>query len=144
MTGINVTRVLAAGLLAGVVLNVGDFLIHGVILAADMDLLRQRLNLNPAVFAGTAAMMTWLIVDLLLGLLIVWTYAAIRPRFGPGPVTAVAAGLVSFVAVTLVTFGYTQMGIFAIASFVKVTLLWAVNIIAASLAGGWAYQEGPA
>jgi hypothetical protein len=51
------------------------------------------------------------------------------------------AGLVPFLAVTLVTLGYTQMGIFAMASFVKTTLLWAVSVAAASLAGGWVYRE---
>lgn len=141
MTRINYGRVILAGLIAGVVLNVGDFIINGVLLTADMDLLRQRLNLDPAVIAGAPAMTTWAIVDLLLGILIVWNYAAIRPRLGPGPSTAMAAGFVPFAAVTLIIIGFTQMGIFVMTSTVKNSLLWLVNIMAASLVGGMLYKE---
>lgn len=27
----------------------------------------------------------WVVTDFLLGILIVWSYAAMRPRFGPAP-----------------------------------------------------------
>ncbi|MEZ5316160.1 MAG: hypothetical protein R2752_02050 [Vicinamibacterales bacterium] len=137
----NAARVLIGGLVAGVVLNLGDFVINGFLMTAEMDLLRQRLNLNPDVLAGTGVLATWAVVDLLLGLLIVWTYAAIRPRFGPGPTTAMLAGLVPFASVTLVMIGLTQMGIFIMASTVKNSVFWLANMMIASLAGGYLYKE---
>jgi hypothetical protein len=138
---INTGRVLLGGLVAGVVLNAGDFLIHGVLLTEDLDLMRQRLGLNPAMLSSTATMVTWTVVDFLLGILMVWTYAGLRPRFGAGPKTALLAALVPYLAVTLVSFGYVQMGIFAQNTFMKEGVLWGANMCAASLAGAWLYRE---
>lgn len=41
--------------------------------------------------AGQAA--SFAIITLLFGVVLIWIYAAIRPRFGAGPRTAVVAGL---------------------------------------------------
>jgi len=40
-------------------------------------------------------------VGLVIGLAAVWIYAGIRPRFGAGPKTAIYAGLVTWVLVSL-------------------------------------------
>ena len=64
------------------------------ILADDMNANAQRLNLDPAV--GATRPPRWSagsLVDFIYGLLIVFTYAGFRPRFGPGPRTAIIAGL---------------------------------------------------
>jgi hypothetical protein len=71
----------------------------------------------------------------------VWTYAAIRPRFGPGPKTAVYAGLVLYVAVTAVVFGFSMMGLLPMASFVKGSVCSLVSVLAASLTGAAIYKE---
>ena len=45
------------------------------------------------------------------GVIAVWVYAAIRPRFGPGPRTALRAGLVVWLVGYLApTAGYSAMG----------------------------------
>jgi hypothetical protein len=36
-------------------------------------------------------------VMILYGVALIWIYAAIRPRFGPGPLTAIVAGLTLWV-----------------------------------------------
>ena len=52
--------------------------------------------LNPdARRRGQASCTRVVIVDFILGILTVWVYAAIRPRFGPGPRTALTAALAS-------------------------------------------------
>ena len=110
MAAINYGRVVLGGLVAGVVANIGDFVVNNMIMADDMIRMAQRLNLNQAVMASAAVGMTWVVVDFVYGTLIVWTYAAIRPRFGPGPGTAIKAGLVLWAAVAAVLFRFSVDG----------------------------------
>ncbi len=90
MSKINYTRVLLGGLLAGVVLNFGEYVINEFILGEKWRAALASLNRTPP--AG-GAIAVFVLMTFLLGLIAVWLYAAIRPRFGPGPKTAVVAGL---------------------------------------------------
>ena len=139
MSGINLARVLLGGLVAGVVVNAGDFVINSYLLADDMAQLSQRLGLNQADVEGSQ--ITWIVVDFIYGTLLVFTYAAVRPRFGPGPWTAMAAGLVLYLAITVVLFGFMSMGMFVPDAFFRSTGLQLVVTLAASLAGGMVYKE---
>jgi hypothetical protein len=141
MGGINYGRVIAGGLAAGVVANLCDFLISAYLAAEDLQRMSQRLGLDWAVVNGAPVFLTWAAVDLLYGVLIVWTYAAIRPRFGPGPATAVIAALTIYAAPTLVLFGFQSMGVFALDSFVKHALLSLVAAVLSGLVGAAIYQE---
>lgn len=92
MAGINRGRWLVGGVAAGVVM----WLIEGgasVLYMDDMQAALQRLGLSMEMTAKV-----WVLsvaVSLILGLALVFFYAAARPRFGPGPRTAaiVALGL---------------------------------------------------
>jgi len=141
MAPINYGRVLLGGLLGGVVANIGDFLVNNMIMADDMVRMAQRLNLNQVLMASPVVGMTWVVVDFVYVTLIVWTYAAIRPRFGPGPGTAIKSGVVLWAAVSAVLFGFQSMGIFTPDSFFKSAVLSLATTILASLAGAWAYKE---
>jgi hypothetical protein len=144
MAGINYPRVLLGALAAGVVANVCDSVTNAVIMADDMRRMAQRLNLDWSAVSGTSGIVTWVVIDFLYAALIVWTYAAIRPRLGPGPTTAVAAGLVVFLSATVVLFGFQQMGIFTLDAFIKNAACSAVTAVLASLAGGAVYKESSA
>jgi len=141
MAGINYPRVLLGALAAGVVANIGDTVINSLIMVDDMRKMAQRLNLDWTAVAGTGAMITWATIDFVYAFLIVWTYAAIRPRLGPEPATAAMAGLVIFAASTVVLFGFQQMGIFALDAFIKNAAASAVVAVLAGLAGGAVYRE---
>lgn len=144
MSKINTPRLILGGLVAGLVANVLDVVANGMVMFEDMDLARQRLGIDTATWESLASMVTWIAVDVLLGFLIVFIYVAIRPRFGPGPQTAVIAGLVPYVAVTAVMVGFSQMGIFTPDVMVKAAILSLVTMLAASLAGARVYQEADA
>ena len=77
-----------------------------------------------------------------LGILLVWLYAAIRPRFGPGPGTAVCAGLIVWgLAYLWGAIGNGVMGIFSWTTVI-VGLVWGlVELIVASIAGAYFYKE---
>ena len=111
MTSINIGRVVTGGLVAGVVANVVDFVTNNYVLAADWQAWAAAHNIDPAGFRSMPVAGAWVVVDFMFGLLLVWTYAAMRPRFGPGVQTAVFAGLVIYLAPTLVLAGFTMMGL---------------------------------
>jgi hypothetical protein len=141
MNGINYGRVVLGGLAAGVVANVCDFLISAYLMADDLQRMTRRLGLDWELVNSSSVFLTWTVVDFLYGLLIVWVYAAIRPRFGPGPKTAVVAALAIYAAPTMVLFGFQSMGVFATDSFLKNALFSAITAVLAGLAGGAVYKE---
>jgi hypothetical protein len=138
---INTGKVVAGGLLAGLVLNVFDFVGNMTVFAQDNQDMLKRLNLDPAVATDFSFAIPWIVVDFVIGLLIVFTYAGFRPRFGPGPKTAVTAGLCLWLAVTAVLSGFTSMGVFTQSMMIKGSLFALVNTAVASVVGAWAYKE---
>ena len=137
----NAGKVIVGGLVAGVVLNVGDFLINTQLLAADNAESLRRLNLDPAAMESFSGMLPWIVVDFLMGILLVWTYGAIRPRFGPGVSTAIVAALIPFLGITLVLTGFTSMGVFTTSMMIKGSVASLVSMIIGSVAGAWVYTE---
>jgi len=138
---VNTGKVIVGGLVAGLVMNVGDFLINTQLLVADNADFMTRLGLDPAAMESFSGMAPWIVIDFLFGLLVVWTYAAIRPRLGPGVSTAIVAGLIPFLGATLVLAGFTSMGVFATTMFIKGTIAALVNTSIGSVAGAWVYTE---
>ena len=54
---------------------------------------------------------------------------------------AVTAALVIFAAITVILYGFMEMGIFTSATFVKATVISAVTAVLTGLAGGKVYSE---
>src|SRR5467141_1316418 len=104
MAHTNRSRVILGGLLAGLVINIGEFITNGVFLKDAWAQAMQALG-RPSEIPGSAIVI-FNIWGFLLGIASVWLYAAIRPRYGAGPKTAIRAGLVTWaVAVFLANLG---------------------------------------
>ena len=83
---INTQKVLIGGIVAGVVMNAIDILSKMFILGARMKAESDAFKPGLAdQMSKGSAMISYIVMDFVLGILLVWTYAAIRPRFGPGP-----------------------------------------------------------
>ena len=139
MGKINLKGVIIGGLVAGVVLNVVDFLLFGVYLKDDMAAALQALGKPPM----ADSMIAWFVgLDFLYGIFLVWLYAAIRPRFGPGPGTAVKAGLISWVVAGLFHVLFeAPMGLVPMNLMITATLVALVQQPLATLAGAKMYTE---
>jgi hypothetical protein len=139
---INTGKVVVGGLASGVVLAVLDFLVNGLIMA---DQNRAAMTaLNPALVENMesgGAMAAYVVIDLLFGLLLVWTYAAIRPRFGAGPKTAVLAGVQMWIVGMLLYGSMTLMGMWTWGYFLSGAVAFLVMLIVAALVGGMLYKE---
>ena len=139
MSRINVVRVILGGLLAGLVVNVSETILNVVVVASSMEAALHERNLPPL---GIQPIIGFVVLAFLLGIATVWLYAAIRPRFGAGPGTAVIAGVaVWFFAYLYSGVGTTLMS-FLPAGLMTLTLAWGlVEIVLGALAGAWVYRE---
>jgi hypothetical protein len=121
MGKINLGRVILGGLLAGVVLNVGESILNMPILGAEWEEAMRSLNKTPF---GGSAIAIFVVLGFLLGIAIVWLYAAIRPRFGAGPKTAVCAGLfVWAIAYLYLSVGQMPLNIFPV-RLLAISTIW--------------------
>ncbi len=81
------------------------------------------------------------ILHVAIGIWTMWLYAAIRPRYGPGPKTAAVAGFALWVISALVDVFWGSWGLIplgALAAPLGVSL--PVSIVAA-VVGAWPYKE---
>ncbi len=140
MSGINTGKVIVGGLLAGVVINVVEGVMNTVVLADRMRGIYAGMNVPEP--AGTTIIM-YLMMGFVIGILVAWLYAAIRPRFGAGPRTGVIAGLVVwFAASVLPITSWAIMGILPLDLLLVVYVYTGVTFVVAGLVAGKVYAEG--
>ena len=140
MSRVNGGKLVAGGILAGVVMNICDYVSNNFILAADWEHIARIRNVDMADMSSTSSLVTYVVVDMLLGLLVVWTYAAIRPRLGQGPGTAIVAGFMVFLAQALLMASYA-VSFLTWDVLIRGGVLMLVSALAGALAGGWVYAE---
>ena len=141
METINWRRLALGGSLAGVVLMV--LAIASAAFFIGQQALRTRLQeLFPPAGRGVA-LFFFISGFLLLGILMIWWYAAIRPRFGPGPKTAaLAAVAVWLIAVAAQIFKSVALNDGStLPSGPMLPLLYLVMIIVSAEAGASLYNE---
>lgn len=139
MSGINTGRVLLGGLLAGLVFNIGESILNAGLLADTMQEMTQRHNLNELTGAHIGV---FVLLGFLFGILMVWVYAAVRPRLGAGPKTAAIVGAVLwFPAYAIPVVGWSFMGMIS-AGLATLLAAWGlVEIVLSTIAGAWLYKE---
>lgn len=139
MSNINTGRVVLGGLLAGLVLNIGEFILNDVVLGAQMKEFLARHN-----FAEPGPTFIVIAVGLtfVMGIVLVLGYACIRTRLGAGPKTAIIAGLFGWFGVYFYC-GIVNGVIFGlpIGTIAMVVAFGLVEYALAALAGAWAYKE---
>ena len=142
MGKINLGRVLIGGLLAGLIINLGEIILNGVLLGEQMNAAMAALN-KPAI---DNSMIVWFILmGFGLGCMLVWVYAPIRTRFGPGIQTAICASA----AVWGLAYLYPNIfmiiiGIFP-ANLIVIATIWGLpELTIAGIAGAWLYREANA
>lgn len=138
----NKSKIAAGGIAAGLVMA-------AIEIAMTMFVFGERMTAEMNAFKpGMGDQMTasgwWigpLINDIIVGLLLVWTYAAIRPRFGPGMKTSVYAALLIWILGSLFALGYRMMGMMSWGLWCAYAIVWLVALIIAASVGGRIYTE---
>ena len=140
MARINTGKAIAGGILAGIILSGFDFATNNFLLAEEWQNVARLRNIDPALMGATSVLITTIVVDLVLGQLIVGTYAAIRPRFGPGGGTAAIAAFIVFLPQALLLATFTGWFV-PTPLYIRQGTVMLVSFIAAGLAGAWVYAE---
>ena len=143
MSGINAGRVILGGLLAGLVLNVGEFVLNMYVIDEErMTEIYSAMNLDPP---GGSAIAVFVVLLFVLGITTVWVYAAMRPRLGPGPKSAAIVAIPIWIAGFLIpTVGYVVQGMFPTSVAILGATWGLVELTVAAIAGAWLYSEGDA
>ena len=140
MGRISLGRVFIGGLLAGVIINIGEFVLNTIVIGEEMEAAMAALN-RPLV----PSMIAWFVVITFgFAFVLVWTYAAIRPRFGPGVQTAICAASLCW------GLGYLYPNLFFLVmnlfprDMIILSSVWGFFEVAiAGVLGAWAYTEAP-
>jgi len=139
---INTQKVIVGGLAAGVVMNVIDFVVNMFIVG---DRMKNEMNAVAPGLADkmmtTSAMVTYIVMDFVLGIMLVWLYAAIRPRFGPGPGTAMKGAVFAWVLVSLAYSGYLMSGMTSATTWCMLAVAGLINFAVGSWIGAMMYSE---
>ena len=139
MGKIDLGRVIFGGIVAGIVINAFETVLNTVVLGHQWTDLMASIN-RPAL--GQNQIIAFYVMGFAQGLIAVWTYAAIRPRFGVGPKTAVIAALLTWVtAYVLVDVNPMLIHVFTPAIAFTLIGVGLIEIIAATLAGAYFYKE---
>lgn len=139
MGKINWTRVILGGLLAGIVVNVFEG-VAGKLFEAEYQAAMEALGKTMDMSASTMVFyFTW---GFIYGIVAVGLYAAVRPRFGAGPKTAVGVGItVWLVAYLMPSLSYAVSGLFPTGLVIIGTFVGLAESVLGTVLGAWVYKE---
>ena len=138
----NTGKVLIGGVVAGVVMNVIDFIVNMFIVGdrmkAETEAFKPGLSDQ---MMSSSTMVSYIVMDFVLGFALIWTYAAIRPRFGPGIKTASYAAILFWILAGIFLSGYLHMGMMSTGLWFTFAFLGLVNFLLSAWAGAKFYTE---
>ena len=142
MGGINMMKVLVGGFVAGLVINLGQFVVHMYLFAEASAAMMEAMG-APEPAGRTIAIFN--VLGFALGITTIGVYAAIRPRCGPGVGTAIGAGIIVFILNEAIPAGFwIASGIFGFGDYLPFLIASLVLLLAAAVAGAALYTEDEA
>ena len=140
MGKINLGRVVLGGIVGGLVAGFLDWFLNGVLMGQQWADAVKSLN-RPTAFSGGAFLFCLYLVFSIGGILLVWIYAAIRPRFGAGMRTAVYAALAVWALGSLTNVINAVTGLYSVRLTLYDTFARLVEVIVGALIGCALYKE---
>lgn len=138
MGKINWGRVFLCGLLTGVVLG---GLLTPLMLFLGRDFIEAVPIGNPFSPLRPGLVLFFGVMWFVIGIWTMWLYAAIRPRYGPGPKTAGTAGFALWVILASADAIWGSLGLIPPAVLVPPVLAALFPVIVAAVVGAWPYKE---
>ena len=135
----NVGGVIKGGLLAGLVINLGETVLNVFLVADSWEGVQAVIG-----FEQTGAdIAIKVLMGFLIGIAGVWLYAAARPRLGPGPESAFRIGLVVwFFAWFWQNVSLMTLGDLFPMELLLISTVWTLfETPLAVMAGAWLYSE---
>jgi hypothetical protein len=141
MSKLNWSRIIIGGLIATVILFLTDGFLHESLLAADWKAIYAGLGANEPQHSASG-ILYFVIFELGRGFISIFLYALMRQFFGPGPKTAVLAGIVAWLAFSVTgPAQFVPLQFYSNALWGKVATFQLVTSIIAAIAGAAIYKD---
>ena len=138
----NTSKVLVGGIVAGIVLNVCDWFVYTRLLVDKMTASMEAYKPgSSAVMMSGNAITIYVISDFVFGLLLVYTYAAVRPRLGPGPRTAATVAGIFWLFSAFINASQMITGMMDRNLFWEVALIQLITLVLGTWFGAMVYTE---
>ncbi|HEY2845903.1 MAG TPA: hypothetical protein VGJ09_19740 [Bryobacteraceae bacterium] len=140
MGKINLSRVILGGIVAGIVIDIFEGVLNGVVLSGQWTEAMSALGRTAAMSAKQiAAFNVW---GLVVGIVLIGLYAAMRPRFGAGPRTAMLAGAAVWALANAASnAAMVFLHLFPLGLMLEATAFGLVEMLLAGMAGAAVYKE---
>jgi hypothetical protein len=139
---INAGRVVVGGLIAGVVRLIGGAVIRALIIG---PLFLEQIKRNQpemlAALESPAGRAQIVVLNLLMGIALIYMYAAMRPRFASRLATVVSAAIPAWLIASLVWGITAAMGFFSWPNVIVEALASLVMVLVAVYLGSSAYKD---
>ncbi len=132
MAKVNAGRVVLAGLVAGLVVNVIDFVVNVPILGQQWAAATTAVGVRISDVGGQSTA-GWIVVDFIAGVFTAWLYGAVLPRYGGGAKTGLIAGFAVWLLEHVALSSLAFLGLYP----AGLILSSAVGGLVANLAGGF-------
>jgi hypothetical protein len=139
MNKINFGRVLLGGIVAGLLINIGEFVLNGLILGPHIEADMKRMGLTPP---GTGFALLAVGLTFIFGIVAILVYAMMRARLGPGPKTALLTALILWFCVYAYSGAINMLLINVPPQLILMILAWGIVEYAIGvLVGASIYKE---
>lgn len=141
-TPLNTQKVIIGGLVAGSVIILLNILAQFIL----GDSIRQEMNAGLPGSADTmtlsvAATVAGIVMKFIIGIILVWLYAAVRPRFGAGPQTAFYVAVCVWLLGAIFFSDFLLLGMMSILSYAILEVVQFLSFLVATLVGARIYTE---
>jgi hypothetical protein len=138
MGKINFALVFLGGLLAGLIINIFEYVLNGVVFASQWDAFMKALGRQ----MRPGAIPFFIVSAFVAGIGVVWLYAVARPRLGAGPKTATLTGIAYwFFAYAIPAANHTAANLVPGHLTLTICLIMLVGVLIASVCGAMVYKE---
>ena len=134
MGTINWGRVLILGSVAGMLWSGLSLVLLFVVGRELLETMRFPRFQGRAFLPGT-------VLNLVVGIWAMWLYAAIRPRYGPGPRTAAIAGFAWWVVAAALNLHWSVLLALPYRVTLALVAAWLPALIAVTVLCAWPYRE---
>lgn len=143
MEKINVGRVILGGIVAGVVINIIEAVMNGAVLEPQWSEAAKAIGGSGVI--SPKQIVAFNVWGFAAGIIAVWLYASIRPRYGAGPKTAMLAGAaVWMLGWAMANAMLSFLHVYPLGLLLTVTAVGIVEVPGAAIAGAYFYKEGSA
>ncbi len=143
MPRLNWPRLLIGVLVAAIIMFLSDGWLHEKVFSTDWKMVYENLG-SPEPKHSAAGLVYFAIFELGRAFTAVFLYSLMRKFFGPGPKTAVLAGIVGWLAFSVTgPAQFIPLGFYSTALWLKVGVAQLITSLVATIAGAALYKDAP-